>query len=696
MSGVACYIQRSHSGQAIAGLRLVASGLDLSWRAPDADRMSGAAGAGGESGGAGGGGGIGVGGVGGSGRDGASPAVAARLAAGWIAENLRALNTRTLNTLCVDPQGAICSWLAAPSPEAKVIRATITQAGLSGSDSDSGTAARLALLPASDLATAPSELSIQALAVADDDVDTGGARPRGEGRDTSKAGAAAGAGAGAGRYALVSIPDAAVRVLLDELDDRSIEVGQIVSLWHAMASVLDPGVRDGVSVSARTLADNAPENLRVVAGSGVTSAILLIDPLGTLSWAWSLEGRLLVGGTMRLKQVAIRRPSFSSTRAATGGAGPFADPFGTDSGSTDTEVRSEAEPAGGDAARRLGATDDAPYDERLECSSTDVGRLVLDWLSWSAQLGRGPERVLSIGPATVAPDAAANASRGEARHTSEGLGEAIARAWGRAGGARAESAASEPPTVATIDLIEEADPIGLVLSRLAGLTDRGSRVSPPSAVGTANQPDPRLALVDLSTRPTRATRRMYQWTALVIAAVALALIAVGYQLHASADGAQDLVAQARQTQTDALKSISSIVPNMHLSIQPEKDLQEQLRELRRRAALVKPLTPIIPEVGRVLTAFDSVRSKLPEASQSELKIVEISFSPVAPAVRLQVPDAGTGPEIEVALQSLPGSVRWTGRAPPTSTGGPRQFILQGQYLDTPTGGGSSASGGAKP
>lgn len=710
MSGVACYIQRSHSGQAIAGLRLVASGLDLTWAAPDSQGLLGTPGAGGPIGDSGGmsvGGGGAASGSAGS-PDGANPLAIARQAAAWIAENLRALNTRTLDALCIDPQGAVCSWLAAPSPEAKVIRATITQAGLSGSDSDSGTAARLALLPASDIATAPSELSIQALAVLEDDASGAG--------QSSSDRAQAGGVSNAGRFALVSIPDTSVRVLLDELDDRGIEVGQIVSLWHAMASVLDPSVRDGVSISARSLADNAPENLRVVAGSGVTSAILLIDPLGTLSWAWALEGRLLVGGSLRLKHVAIKRSNSPSLRAGLGAPGDFADSL-SDEYDTDARAGESGDGGSGDgsssgrgagnfaastfpgapdnAARRLGASEDAIYDERLECSSTDVGRLVLDWLSWSAQLGRGPERVISIGPATVAPppaaDAAPGSTRAEPRHSSEGLGEAIARAWGRAGGAG--GSAHDTAAIATIDLIEEADPIGLVLSRLAGLTERGTRAASPAPAGAQPQADPRVALVDLSTRPTRATRRQYQWTALAIAALAMALIAIGYQLHASADGAKDLVAEARQTQTDALKSISSIVPNMHLSIQPEKDLQEQLRELRRRAALVKPLTPIIPEVGRILTAFESVRSKLPEAAQSELKIVEISFSPVAPAVRLQVPDAGTGPEIEVALQGLPGSVRWTGRSPP-ATSGPRQFILQGQYLDTPTTPSTSAAASA--
>lgn len=604
MNSIACYILRSHVGQAVAGVRMLAPGLDLSWTAPALPGSP--AGAPGES----------------AQVPGFSPVETARQAAAFIVENLQALGTRSLPTLCIDPEGAICTWLSAPSPAPKVIAATIAQSAMPAVDPATGMsvagggAGRLALLSGADASTAFSELSIQALALDEDPA-----------RQPDHARAA--------RYALVSIPDASVRVLIDELDRQNIEIGAVVSLWHAMASGLDPAVR----AAARSLERDA-----VVAGSEIPSALLLVDPLGRLVWAWSLSGKLIVGGSMRLKRIAVK------VEAPAPDAGPFAD-------------EPALQPDAG-AARRIGApaapgrAPDAPretYEEHWECSQADVGRLTLDWLAWSAQLGRSPQRVVCIGPAVVfsaAPDGP------------QSLAEALARAW----------------PGATIDLVEEPDPIQVVLSR----QDAAAAFAAAPAEKTradAALPDPRAALTALSTRPSRATRRMFLWRAAGILALAALFIAAGYQLHRSADRAQDAIAAIRAQQAESLQSISQTVVNIDKSSDPFKDLSERLVDIRKRAAAAKPLPPAVPEVARVLSAFGQVRDRLPESARPELKIVEMTFTPARCSVRMQVPDAATGPDIEVALQSVPGAIRWTGLTPSASSG-PRPFVLNGQWLET--------------
>lgn len=643
MSRVVCYIQRAQSGTALVAVRLCAPGFDRQWNAP----LDGA--------------------PAGPGPDAPMPsapglptsAVAhVRAAAAWIAENLAALGTRFIDAIVVDPDGAVCTWLSAPSPDPKVISATLSQAGLAGADSTSGAAGRLALLSSPDFASASAESSIQALAVADE---SDAPPPR---RRAARSAPRAAEGHPARRFALLSIPDTPVRVLIDALDDRSIEVGSVVSLWHALAAQFDP--------SARAM-PGADDFSRVVAGSEVASAVLMVDPLGRLNWAWSLAGRLVAGGSMRLKRVALRR----SAPANASSFEPASDP---------------------DAARRLqGAQPEPPeYDERLECSTPEVGRLVLDWLSWSAQLGQTPQRVLCFGPLTVAsgPGGSGGGAAGAGAADSPagpGFAEALAAAW----------------PGATVDMIEQDDPIGLVLARLIGVDQspaslddpqRGVKTDALSSGGRsgASSHDPRLAIATLSARPGRATRSLYRWGAVAILAASVVLIAAGIQLHRSADRARESIAQVKQQQKDALQSINDIVPNIALSSKPEADLRSRLDEMMRQSRSVRQLPPILPEVVRLLTAFDTVRSKLDADKRDGLKIREISMSPISATCKLEVPDSVAGPDVEVALQATQGLYRWRGNTGVSTTGAARLYVLTATAAaEAPTPTAAPGAGGAR-
>src|SRR5207244_1332465 len=57
------------------------------------------------------------------------------------------------------------------------------------------------------------------------------------------------------RYAVGAVEVAVVRVLLDELDARGVEVGRVVTLWHAMAAAWDRA--EPASVSRRLVSTDS-------------------------------------------------------------------------------------------------------------------------------------------------------------------------------------------------------------------------------------------------------------------------------------------------------------------------------------------------------------------------------------------------------------------------------------------------------
>lgn len=606
MNRAVCYVQRSASGHNIDALRLVAPGLDREW-------------------------------VGGRGVQNASADATAQLArlaaaAAWIGENLRALGQSRLDVLCVDPDGAVCTWFSAASPDEKVVAATLSQSSMHSTDvaqaavgGGGGAAGRLAMLASTDPLTARSELTLQPLAVVDDGEQAGGGR-----RSLARRQGRAKSAAAQGRFALLSIPDACVRALLDALDEIGIEVGVVTSLWHALAAAFDPSARDRAGA----------EEDRVVAISDPATAVLLIDPAGRMVWSWSRGGMLVAGGSMRLRLIA------PAPQAADGAAQPTSDPFApVDIADAAASARRIGEPEGGAAA-------EAP--ERLpEASTPEVGRLVADWLAWSAQLGASPQRVAIFGPATLPAPMAGGLP--------PSFGQALAKTW----------------PGATVDMAEHDDPIGYTLQRLAGTS--GSSGGGTPAVSRAPErtaSDPRYALTSLSNRPGRSHRRANRWAALALVGVSVLVAMWGYQLHRSAAVAEDLIADSRQKRTDVLKDLEPLIPNLSLESRPEALLQTRLTKLQQEADAVRPAPPLLAEAVRLLKAFGSVQSQLPEEQRAGLKIQEISLSPLAAIFRLEVPDSETGPRVEIAVKANPGAIKWSGRAP-APTQGPQTYVLTG-------------------
>jgi|GEM_PF-637779 len=595
--GIVCYVTRSGSGSMIRGLRLVAAGLAREWTAPEAQSVSSVD------------------------SDGPSPAVgAARAGAEFIAQTLAQVGMKRLSAVCLDADGAVCAWLSAPSPEASIVRATIEQSSLEADASGAGVgAARLLSLSTAAPGTGSiSDVSVQALATPSRGIE-GGRAAGGAGTGGGVRGFASRlrpgksverAPASKERYAVLAVPDAPVRVLIDELDARGIEIGAVVTLWHAMASGWDPGAGEG---------ESAPP-----------TAVVLVEPEGRLVWSWSRGGELLAGGTMRLSTFSARAEPGKALAPVDGGA------------------------AGGGAPAHAGVS--------VDFSVADAGRLAMDWLAWSAQLGQCPRRVVCL----ASPNTGSSAS-GDGPAV---LGRLLARVW--------------PGT--TIDAVVHADAVGATLGRLAGL---GPRPSHPSTAET-NARDalppgqrPRSALTDLSTRPGRADRAQYRWAAGAMVALALLVGATAWQIYRSVDAVRERAADAIKQRSTVLDELRVLVKDDNLPRLGRTQLDDRLagaqKQLQDVLKVLRPPRPVLDETARLLEALDGIPG---------VKLTEYEINTVLARATLLLPAPGddaspeeiersrsAGPTVLERLRDSPGVLAWKGEAPAFSPQGQRRYML---------------------
>lgn len=196
------------------------------------------------------------------------PDEAPRAAAGWVREQVRKGRVRVV----VDTDGGVCSWLTVPGGEAHVLEAMVRQAA--GSLGEGGNeAAAPGVMAASVLgpdAAIPGGATVQALAEPD---------TRQDGSDENRR-----------RKAVIAVPDASVRLMLDALDSLGVDVAGVWTTWDALAEAWDPTSRErggGDSIST---------------DAGVT-AVVLVEPCGRVAWSWSRRGEVIAAGAMRVGRV---------------------------------------------------------------------------------------------------------------------------------------------------------------------------------------------------------------------------------------------------------------------------------------------------------------------------------------------------------------------------------------------------------
>ncbi len=239
MSELVCYIERAERGMLPVRLRLVSTRVDQAWTFPDVladDR----------------------------------PALlrGLREAADWIAAQVKAQNRSSLGAVVLDTDGTRAGWITTHSAEPEPIEAALLQAAAPSPGEDDGTGLvetppHVALSPDMQIAGA---VSVQPMDPEPDD-HPGTHQKR--------------------RVGVAVVPDATVRLLLDELDERGVGVGRVVSIWHALTEAFGDG--------------HVGRAERVIASSDGTTAHAMIDPDdGRLIWVWARNNTPIASGAFRL------------------------------------------------------------------------------------------------------------------------------------------------------------------------------------------------------------------------------------------------------------------------------------------------------------------------------------------------------------------------------------------------------------
>ena len=300
MSVRVAYVQRSGRGLVVRGVRMASQTTDALW--PEGGRPEGGT----------------------PDAQGEQDAGTYRTIAAWIKTNLHGARSRdSLELLCLDASGAIYSWLSAPTRDPQVVALLARQGGPTASEAGESTSPDFT--PVSYFAPTPLDSTVQPLpADADQPVVTGKHAKPGKGSEPRPS----------HRMAALAASDLPARLLVDALDGVGVRVGEVATVWHAMALAWDRGARAAPSV------DGEP-----VAGASPVTGVVMIDDDARLLWCWSQRGRLLAGGSIRLRTV----PGAAS--------------------------------AEGDAP--------APAPVPL-CVREDVARLAAEWVAWSMQLSRAP------------------------------------------------------------------------------------------------------------------------------------------------------------------------------------------------------------------------------------------------------------------------------------------------------------------
>ncbi len=356
-------------------------------------------------------------------------------------------------------------------------------------------------------------------------------------------------GGGGGRLGVMAIPDVPARLMMDQLDALGVRVGNVMTIWHAAALAWDASTGDP---------GGGLRSDRVVASDSPLTGVVLIDAAqGRCLWVWSDAGKPIAAGSMRVSVSRSDEP-----------------------GATMTE--------------------------------SDTARLGLEWLSWSAQLGRTPGRVSVVGACGQADELVEGALDGPE------LGAALSRACAGA----------------TIDLYDVEDPVGQTLTRLAERGEGSVRSGP--------------GLKELATRPVRAHRAMYIW-----AGVAMALGAGGLATLANSflDQKRELSKQIEQAKENRIAILRQT------DLQPATEYKDAMLVLPGKIQALKaesaPAEPIMP----VLEEFETLSFVL---ANPEWDLVSLSLTPAAVSVRVSVPDVVQAEAFEDAVLSITGSyLSWT-------------------------------------
>ena len=361
-------------------------------------------------------------------------------------------------------------------------------------------------------------------------------------------------------FPVLAIRDAPTRVLLDDLDANGVRIGSVITLWHAMCRAWDESLpTERVREELAKGSDNGDTEPAVA--SPITAIIATTDD-NSVAWAWSRGRQLVTGGRAA---VARSEPINPSVPDADSPSSNYKDAF---------------------------------------------GHIALDWLTWTAQLGQSPDRII-----IVSPDA-------------DAIAQQCDRLW----------------PAATHREVVEADPVGATIKRLIA----ADAIKPES--------DARTCVVALTNRPSRAHRTLSQWIGVIMLGIAIAIVGLGWQFHSQAKTYSKMEQEFKNATTNKLKPIDERIAR---DPRPVIALKNKINELAAGTdGFVEPELPlpILDELLRVISALEQTEG---------ITVERVQITESRSILRLQVPDTATGEQIIEALRTSKGHIRWT-----ESAGGP--------------------------
>ncbi|MEM7756164.1 MAG: hypothetical protein AAF297_11075 [Planctomycetota bacterium] len=419
------------------------------------------------------------------------------------------------------------------------------------------------------------------------------------------------------RLAVLAMPEAPARLLLDELDRAGIEVGSVGTVFHAASAVWDVSARADRTTSASV--PESGENGVIDAETGpMCTAVLLVEPDGRLVWCWSVKGGVAVSGSARL-------------------AGGVARSGGVPRDS-ETAIERRAERAEVDTPS-------------VRVTSGVLARVTTEWLSWTAQLGIVPSRVVVVAP-FASLEVGTASSNGAAGLDAPGIASALRRAL---------------PS-ATVDLVDDDDPVGLTLRRLAELHDDNA----PAVRGDSGSQ--RRGLVSLTRRPGRAHKAMYRWSAAALLAASVALSAVSWRFLTRAEVSEQRVATLSSQRRALLERVD---PSLIVSPFATRELENRVQASRAPTESLAPALPIVPE----LEALSYV------LGNADIELQSISINQVSATFNVTVPDIEAAEALRESLRSIFGSSMSWSDPTITRSGSAVRVSATGLWPDTPGGAG---------
>ncbi|MCA9310419.1 MAG: hypothetical protein KDA21_04385 [Phycisphaerales bacterium] len=247
-----------------------------------------------------------------------------------------------------------------------------------------------------------------------------------------------------------------------------------------------------------------------------------------------------------------------------------------------------------------------------------IQRLILDWLTWSSQLGATPNRLLLVGPDT------------------QPWNLAITRQW---------------PDMRT-RAVREAQPTRATVTRLQRDVTRAIRRERRSA----------FCMTSITGRPTRSVRRRFLISGAALLLLAAAIGGLGFRLSGQASAQRDRIADARAMIRSELERLNN--PEALRTPNPKMWLESEILKSRGTSNDFKepyPPRPLFREIRRVTAIV---------ARHEGVTIQVLTVSDTTNNVRLEVPGGVPVKEriiAELRDSQIPGSLRWTERTATDST-----------------------------